>query len=66
MENTAGAQTSESSMLIHEVGYYGFAPSGLPAYKVDLSVKVLLTNASTGESQWFESQDVVLPLSHPE
>jgi hypothetical protein len=65
-KSTQGAQTSESSMLIHEVGYYGVAPSGLPAHKVDLSVKVLLTNVSTGESRWFESSNVVLPLSHPE
>ena len=65
-KSTKGVQTSESSMLIHEVGLYGIAPSGLQAYKIDLSVKVLLTNASTGESRWFESNDVVLPLSHPE
>ena len=65
-KSTLGAQTSDSFMQIHEVASYGVAPSGLPAYKVNLSVKVLLTNASTGESRWFESQDVVLPLSHPE
>jgi hypothetical protein len=65
-KSTKGVQPAESNMQIQDVSYYGIAPSGLPAYKTSLSVHVLLTNASTGESRWFDADDVVLPLAHPE
>ncbi len=63
--STRGMQPEESYLQIHEVGYYELAPSGLPAYKTSLSFHVLLTNSATGESRWFDSDNAVIPLSHP-
>lgn len=64
--STKTEQPSDAFLQILEVIYYDIAPSGLPAYKTSLSIHVLLTNTTTGESQWFTSDNVVLPLSHPE
>jgi len=64
--STHAEQPAESNMQIKEVSYYGLSPNGLPTYKTSLSVHIQLTNSSTGESRWFDSDDIVLPLAHPE
>jgi hypothetical protein len=62
--STVAIQPAESFAQINEMEYFGISPAGFPAYKVSLSLKVLLTNVDTGESRWFETSDLTLPLGH--
>ena len=64
--STHSVQPAESIVQIKDVSYYGPSPTGLPTYKTSLAVHVQLTNPSTGESRWFDSDDLVMPLAHPE
>jgi len=64
-KSTQLSQPDESTLHITSVEYFDLSPTGLRAYKTRLSIHVLLTNAS-GESRWFDADDVVLPLAHPE
>lgn len=61
----AAQQNTESFAWIEQVRYYDVAPYGQPAYKVDMRLKALLTNTSTGESRWLDLTEMRLPVSHP-
>jgi hypothetical protein len=62
--STGAIQPAESFAQVNSVDYFSLSPGGFPAYKVSLSLKVLLTNVDTGESRWFETSDLTLPLGH--
>ena len=62
-KSTGGIQPLESIANINDVSYFGISPNEINTYKVNMPLRVLLTNESTGESKWFES-DISLPLGY--
>ena len=59
-----GIQPPDSYFIIDEVAYYDNSPFGDTAYTVDGRAKVWLFNSLSGESKLFETNQLVLALSH--
>lgn len=63
--STGGLQPFDVMAVIENVASYGLSPASELAYKVTLSMRVLLTNEETGETKYFDGSHFVIPLSHP-
>ena len=57
-------QPSDAYFEILSVTPYGDAPSGEPAYKVEIAMRALLQNPATGETRWLQTDRSAIALSH--